>query len=68
MGRREKKDKNDIVETAKREYIEETGDYGGLSKYLDFADFDADGESNVDGSPIDNRRGNMALFWTGRGN
>merc|ERR1712046_186592 len=28
MGRREKKDKNDCVETVKREYIEETTNFG----------------------------------------
>eukprot|EP00811_Abedinium_folium_P037030 NODE_9683_length_1406_cov_4.855356.p1 GENE.NODE_9683_length_1406_cov_4.855356~~NODE_9683_length_1406_cov_4.855356.p1 ORF type:complete len:360 (+),score=107.69 NODE_9683_length_1406_cov_4.855356:313-1392(+) len=39
MGRREKKDKTDAVETAKREYIEETSDFGGLSEYLAVADF-----------------------------
>ncbi|CAE7253397.1 unnamed protein product [Symbiodinium natans] len=45
MGRKEKKDKNDPVETAKREYIEETLDYGSLARYLDFADFDGGGDS-----------------------
>ncbi|CAE7217249.1 unnamed protein product [Symbiodinium pilosum] len=44
MGRKEKKDKNDPVETAKREYIEETLDFGSLARYLDFADFDGGGD------------------------
>merc|ERR1712137_1407097 len=35
MGRREKKDRGDPVETAKREYIEETLDFGSLSQHLD---------------------------------
>ncbi|CAK9024928.1 Uncharacterized protein SCF082_LOCUS16844 [Durusdinium trenchii] len=44
MGRKEKKDKNDAVETAKREYIEETLDFGALARFLDFADFDGGGD------------------------
>jgi len=44
QGRKEKKDQNDSVETAKREYVEETSDFGGLARYLDFADF-CDGEA-----------------------
>lgn len=59
MGRREKKDKSDCVETAKREYIEETTNFGGLAKYLDFADFDG---GNVD---ADSRQ---AAEWTGKQN
>eukprot|EP00929_Paragymnodinium_shiwhaense_P108863 TRINITY_DN7520_c0_g1_i1.p2 TRINITY_DN7520_c0_g1~~TRINITY_DN7520_c0_g1_i1.p2 ORF type:complete len:337 (+),score=102.22 TRINITY_DN7520_c0_g1_i1:78-1088(+) len=70
MGRRERKDKSDTVETAKREYIEETGDYGGLSQYLDFAVFDGedlgvtqDAEKAVkEGAPWSGK-GNMALFF-----
>merc|ERR550514_1861463 len=34
QGRREKKDHGDPVETAMREYHEETRDFGGLSQYL----------------------------------
>lgn len=44
MGRKEKKDKNDAVETAKREYIEETLDFGALARFLDFADFEGGGD------------------------
>merc|ERR1712014_497965 len=61
MGRRGREDKNDTVETAKREYIEETGDYGGLSKYLDFADFDG-------GKPMDEDAKRILGAWTGREN
>jgi len=64
MGRRERKDKGDTVETAKREYVEETGDFGGLSKYLDFADFS--------GAPPDEQllqeQSGGGRFWTGRAN
>jgi len=63
MGRREKKDKNDPVETAKREYLEETGDYGGLSQYLDFADFDGGGSG--DEGPIVKEDDAM---WSGKTN
>jgi len=70
MGRREKKDKSDTVETAKREYIEETGDFGGLSQYLDFAVFDGedlgvdmDAEKAVkEGAPWSGK-GNAAVFF-----
>lgn len=67
MGRKEKKDKNDAVETAKREYIEETLDYGKLARYLDFADFDGleEGDSRCaipkPGDPI-------PATWTGAKN
>lgn len=50
QGRREKKDKSDPVETAKREYIEETGDFGEFSQYLDVADFDSDDDEPSKGS------------------
>jgi len=66
MGRKEKKDKNDPVETAKREYVEETGDFGGLSRYLDFADFggedsDEDADKGDEDLKIWKGTGNMAL-------
>eukprot|EP00444_Apocalathium_aciculiferum_P070552 CAMPEP_0183559150 /NCGR_PEP_ID=MMETSP0371-20130417/90852_1 /TAXON_ID=268820 /ORGANISM="Peridinium aciculiferum, Strain PAER-2" /LENGTH=306 /DNA_ID=CAMNT_0025766853 /DNA_START=67 /DNA_END=984 /DNA_ORIENTATION=- len=61
MGRREKKDKGDTVETAKREYVEETGDYGNLSKYLDFADFTRDSSSSTADA------GDLR-FWSGKNN
>lgn len=65
QGRKERKDKNDSVETAKREYIEETLDFGGLSKYLDVADFeDKDEESAKDAPP----RPNLPELWTGSNN
>eukprot|EP00927_Polykrikos_kofoidii_P062822 TRINITY_DN57616_c0_g1_i1.p1 TRINITY_DN57616_c0_g1~~TRINITY_DN57616_c0_g1_i1.p1 ORF type:complete len:340 (-),score=77.46 TRINITY_DN57616_c0_g1_i1:317-1336(-) len=75
MGRREKKDKNDGVETAKREYVEETGDYGGLSKYLDFADFEgaaSEDEATDSKAPIRDEAtwtgtGNMALYFAPAG-
>merc|ERR1712159_179360 len=60
MGRREKKDKSDCVETVKREYIEETTNYGGLAKYLDFANFDGD-----DDAASEERRPEE---WTGKQN
>jgi hypothetical protein len=66
MGRREKKDKNDCVETVKREYIEETTDFGGLAKYLDFADFDggAEEEEEVDRGETEwTGKQNLALFF-----
>merc|ERR1719436_2254815 len=62
MGRREKKDKLDSVETAKREYIEETGDFGSLSEFLDFADFSGGGQPAAEGLPWTGRQ-NMAVFY-----
>lgn len=64
MGRREKKDKNDCVETAKREYIEETTNFSGLAKYLDFADFTGDA-AELEGRGADEWTGknNLALFF-----
>lgn len=67
MGRKEKKDKNDAVETVKREYIEETLDYGKLARYLDFADFEGleEGDSRcaslAPGDPV-------PATWTGAKN
>jgi hypothetical protein len=64
MGRRERKDKNDCVETAKREYIEETTNYRELAKYLDFADFTGD-DADREGRGPDEWTGkqNLALFF-----
>lgn len=64
MGRREKKDGNDCVETAKREYIEETTNFCGLAKYLDFADFSGDA-AEMEGRGPDEWTGkkNVALFF-----
>ncbi|CAE8589017.1 unnamed protein product [Polarella glacialis] len=72
QGRKEKKDKNDAVETAKREYIEETLDYGGLSKFLDFADFGG-AESGEEAEEATTKRasggdGVISSIWTGSGN
>lgn len=63
MGRKEKKDKNDAVETAKREYIEETTDFGGLSQYLDFAEWEAGEE--VEAENVVSERD---IGWSGRHN
>lgn len=61
QGRREKKDKSDPVETAKREFIEETGDFGSLSQYLDVADFDSDDdEASPESSKTNCKNG---AFW-----
>lgn len=74
MGRKEKKDKNDPVETAKREYIEETLDYGSLARYLDFADFDGGGDIEASrlapGSTVPmtwSGADNMALYFSPAG-
>eukprot|EP00928_Gymnodinium_smaydae_P057055 TRINITY_DN40327_c0_g1_i1.p1 TRINITY_DN40327_c0_g1~~TRINITY_DN40327_c0_g1_i1.p1 ORF type:complete len:334 (+),score=95.49 TRINITY_DN40327_c0_g1_i1:50-1003(+) len=69
MGRREKKDKTDSVETAKREYIEETGDFGALAQYLDFADFECEDDGENDGAAAVGRgrpftgKHNLAIFF-----
>ncbi|CAJ1352896.1 unnamed protein product [Effrenium voratum] len=65
MGRKEKKDKNDAVETAKREYIEETLDYGSLARYLDFADFDGGGDIAATRIPPG---GKVPMTWSGAEN
>lgn len=65
MGRREKKDKSDAVETARREYVEETGDFGGLARFLDFADFSG-GDSFEELKKANVK--NVDYMWTGRKN
>eukprot|EP00746_Dinoflagellata_sp_MGD_P165566 gnl/MRDRNA2_/MRDRNA2_94912_c0_seq1.p1 gnl/MRDRNA2_/MRDRNA2_94912_c0~~gnl/MRDRNA2_/MRDRNA2_94912_c0_seq1.p1 ORF type:complete len:326 (-),score=101.85 gnl/MRDRNA2_/MRDRNA2_94912_c0_seq1:93-1070(-) len=65
QGRREKKDKSDPVETAKREYIEETGDFAGFSQHLDVAEFDSDDDAAPpDGIKKKNGSGNIALWFS----
>jgi len=63
QGRKEKKDKNDPVETAKREYIEETTDFANLARYLDFADFGGEGDEDPSAETRDKDE-----TWTGSRN